>query len=651
MTSENSAARRVRFFGAADLATYWQVNRATEIAEQFDPADPPTSAADIIELHNAQQYVQTGFFPAEYTDTQRAQAQAKIPTMRSVIARFFTAINDANVGELIAAIDYNFYTDLLELLGRNGAFERCNPDDMLSALTATGVKLHVMLANKRLVQAYDIPLRDALMSDARNAEQLVRKYMLKDATSEVHLPKSLTSPDARKLLQSYIDSADANPNFVGLIETAPVSRQTGVDAKLKLNAKRRKSRMTEELFRDNAGIRTGCEVSISDTQDDPVIVEMDGMVAIFTYSSSWLNQTTDNPSILNNFQHLFQFADRHVLLTLPAYPADLGVFERFLTSTSKTGYHVGAAFHAVDWSSLLQTRLYHRYLASKNIDLEGVIAWFFEEYLVEEFDALNFSFTPSGSGSSYLEKARHLFAEMESIALQFDLYAENGELDRDLLAITSDPVRYKQMASILAGKYVYANKGEEIAGILHALFSDQSGLTYISDALNAPNASQLLVQNEVSYGDFEDFQKSTIDHLIALGVLEDTGTRVQIASWEQFSILRSLFVTQAASYYHLSNQGRVEADAMVARGWVSRRASLLSEAEGSYFNYFLNKVEFSNGPELRNKYLHGSQTNGDGEDAHFRTYMIALRLIVALVIKINDEFSMSATEATRRDGK
>jgi hypothetical protein len=651
MSSEDSATSRVRFYGAADLGRYWHAGRAAEIAEQFDPADAPTSAADILELHNVQQYVEAGLFPAGYSDEQRAHAQAQIPAIRSVIARFFTAIDDTNVGKLVAAVDYNFHVDLLDLLGRNKAFGRCNPKDMLAALNATGVNLGVMLANKKLVQAYDTQLRDVLMSDARNAEHLVRKYMQEDATDVLHLPKSFTPADARELLEGYIDSAEANPNFVGLIETAPVDSKTGVDAKLRLRAKRRKDRMTEELFRDSEGVKTGCEVSISDTQEDPVILEMDGMVATFTYSRSWLDDTADNPSILNNFQHLFGFANRYVLLTLPAYPAQMGVFERSLTTRSKTGYQIGAAFRAFDMSSLLQTHLYRRYLASRGIDLEVVIGWFFEDYLAEEFDALNFSFTPSGSGSSYLQKARHLFAEMESVAMQFTLYAENGELDRELLAVTSDQVRYKQLPSMLVGKYAYPNQGEEIAGVLHALFSDQSLLTYISDSLKAQNAARLLIRNEVRYSDFLEYQRPAIDHLIALGVLENAGTRVQIASREQFLILRSLFETQAVSYYHLSNQGRAEVESMVARGWVTRHASLLSEAEGSYFNYYLNKVEFTNGPELRNKYLHGSQANADGEDAHFRTYITALRLIVALVIKINDDFMLSAAEGRPLDEK
>jgi hypothetical protein len=333
-----------------------------------------------------------------------------------------------------------------------------------------------------------------------------------------------------------------------------------------------------------------------------------------------------------------------VLLTLPSFPVRLGVMERVMGLTGNDEYKVGVAFQTVDMSSLLQTLMYRRFLGSHDVDLEQVISWFFETYVVEEFGIYNFSFTPSGSGTSYLQKVRHLFAEMESIANQFGLFVENGELDRDLLTIGSEQVRYKEIPSLLDGKYVYPSEDQEIAGILHLLFSDQSMLNYINEGLKADNAAGLLLKNQVTYEDFHDYQRVNVDHLIQLGVLENTGTRVRFANVEQLLILRSLFNTQAANYYHLSKAGRAEAEAMAARGWVTRRSSLLTDAEGDYFNYFLNRVGFSDGPNLRNRYLHGSQAGADSEEAHFKTYLIALRLIVALVIKMNDDLCISAVE-------
>jgi hypothetical protein len=647
VNDDDVALRRVRFFGAGDGATGWYLDRVAELVEGFDSANIPTNAADIIELHCVGKYVEEGLFPEAYSDEDCARAKATVSKIRSAVARYFSLIDDKNSASLIANIEYGQHADLLELLARNKAFERCAPEVMLPVLQRAGVDLGEILASKKLVEAYDDRIRIELRASPRNAEYVIRKYLEKGVRAEIHLPASFTPVDSRQLLEEYLESADVNLNYVTLIVTARADPVAGIDAKLKLSAKKRKTAITKQFFQENAGFRMGCGVRIADAQDEPVLVEVDkseGRVTKFSYGGGWLEQTCDNPSILNNFQHLFGFADGQALLTLPSYPAQLGVMERFMGATGKTEYKVGAAFQFIDMSTLLQTQLYYQYLKTKGIDLEEVFAWFFAEYLVEEFGALNFSFTPSGGGASYLQKVRHLFVEMEGVASQFALFVENGELDRDLLAVTSVPTRYKRVPSLLSGKYIYASTNEDIAGVLHVLFSDQSRLTYINDSLKAGNGADLLIDNQVRYADFLEHQKPIVDYLVSVGVLTDSEEYVEIANAEQYRILKSLFATQAVSYYHLSAVGRVEADVLISKGWGTLQGSLFTEAEGDYFNYFLNQVEFTNGPELRNKYLHGSQINLEGDNAHFQTYIIALRLTVALIIKMNDDFCLWQAE-------
>ena len=649
VSEEDGEFRRVRFFRPGDLATGWFVQRAVNLAEQFDPENPPTSTVDILELHNVQQYLEHGFLPLTYNEDQHALAKARIQQIRGMVARFFSGVNDTNVATVIggvAGVRHDYHADLLELLGRNRAYERCTAATVLPALSTAGVHLGEILGCKRLVQAYDTEVRTELLTSPRGAEHVMRKYLQEDVRDETYLPRSLTPEDCRALLEQYIDTEDANPNYVGLVASAKETPAAGIDARLKLRAKRRGEELSAKFFTDNGGMRTGCEVSIAD-QDEPAVEELDesdGLVCRYTYSRSWLEETCDNSSILNNFINLFGFVDRNALLVLPSYPASLGVMERFMGTPGRTEYRIGTVFRTTDMSSLLQTRMYHHFLETKGIDLERVISWFFEEYLVEEFGADNLSFIPSDVGSSYLQKVRHLFAEMESVASQFSLFAKDGDLDRDLLAMGSEQVRYKDMPSLLDGKYLYSTETNEITSILNLLFSDQASVNYISEEMQGDNGAMLLLRNEVAYDDFHDYQKPAIDHLIQLGIVDNDGTRVQLINVEQFQILSALFYTQCANYFHLSDRGRAVADAMVAKGWVERRSSLLSDAEGKYFNYFLNAADFSNGPELRNKYLHGSQVNTAGEDAHFHAYMIALRLTVALVIKMNDDFCLAAAE-------
>ena len=652
MDSEERAARRVRFYGVHDMAAGYHVERVLEIVEQFDPTEVPATITDVIELSQVQAYLENRMFPRSYSEEQVEAAEARVPHLRSVIGRFFSTIDDSNVAAVVIGVDYEYHSALVELLGRNKAFDRCGASTMLPALAATDVHLGTLLGSKKFVRAYDIEVRADLMAAPVNAEHLVRKFLQDEVHSDIHLPPSLTSSDCRALMDSYLESPDPNLNYVGLIESAPVSNLSGVDPKLKLKAKRRKAQMTEEFFKNNTGIRTGGEVSISDTQDEPVKITLDGMVSQITLGRRWLEETTDFPSILNNFHHLVGLADAEGILTLPAYPADFGVMERTLGLKGRSEYRVGAAFRATDVNTLLQTRLLHDYLQSNDIDLEDVIAWFFRDYLLEEFGAENFSFTPCDSGTSYLQKVRHLFSEMESVINQFSLYVQDGELDRELLAMTSEQVRYKEIPTLLDGKYLYTTDNEEITAVLYLLFSDQSLLNYINEDLKDETAARLLLKNQVAYTDFEDYQQASIDHLLKLGVLKDTGRRLEFTNREQLGILISLQMKQAANYFHLSAAGRAEADARVAKGWVTRNSSLLTEAEGKYFNYLLNNADFSNGPRLRNKYAHGSQPHADDrEGAHSGVYFIALRLILALVIKMNDDFCLAAQEADVPEAK
>lgn len=651
--SDEDTLLRVRFYGTGDLATGIHVPRVVELIEAFDPGSAPSDTTDIIELHNVEKYLERGLLPQSYTDEQRARALEKIPQIRSAVARHFSTIRDATVPAKLADVDYEYHSDLVDLLGRNKVFERCEGQTVIQALRATGVHLGEMLASKKLVHAYDAQIRDELLASPQGAEYVVRKYLQHDARENVFLPPSFKPADGRALLERYIDSEDANPNYVDLIATSKENVEAGLDAKVRLRAKRRHADMVAKLFETTSGLRTGYEVQVSADQADPVKFGMDrsdGLTVTYTYSKNWLIDTLDNPSVLNNFQHLFDFTDHRVILNLPSYAASLGTLESLFGTRGKNEYRTGAAFRAVDSSSLLQTQMYCEFLRSEGKELEDVISWFFETYLVDEFGAAHFSFTPSGQGTSYLQKARHLFAEMESVANQFALYAKDGELDRELLSMGSEQVRYKAIPSLLEGKYLYSTDDEQITNILHLLFSDQSGLTYISEDLKAENATRLILKNELAYADFLDYQHALLDYLIEAGILVDSEGRIKFVSAPQVAILMSLWEKEAASYYRLSRLERAQADSMVDKGWLTRRSSLLSEAEGAYFNYFLNGVEFSNGPELRNKYLHGSQANTTEEGAHYHTYLVALRLTVALVIKMNDDLCMWAEENPREEG-
>ncbi|MFT4284011.1 MAG: hypothetical protein QM598_04180 [Protaetiibacter sp.] len=642
-------ARRVHFHGINDLATGWYVPRVVELANAFDGTLELVNIVDVLELHNVQQYLALGLLPRSLSDAERDRLTAVAVPMRSAIARFFASIDGTNFASRVAGVGYEYHGDLLELLGRGKVFERCDAENTFPILKLTGVHLGTMLANPKFVETYDAAVKAELLASPDNAEYLVRRYLEKGTGKTIHLPSSLTPADSRDLIERYIDSEEANLNHVRLIAKAREYPEVGIDAKLRLHAKRRSDVLNAKIFENNEGIRTGFELAIADDQAEAVLASVDksdGIAWRTTYGRDWLESSLDEPSILNNFQHLFGFTDRHSILTFPAYPAGFGVMERVIGLTGNDEYKTGSAFNAINSTSFLQTAMYRNFLKGHDVELEDVLAWFCATYLTDEFGLANFSFNPSADGTSYLLRVRHLFAEMESLATQFALYVENGELDRELLSLGTDQVRYKSIPSMVGAKYVYSAGTAEIEGILHLLFSDQSSLTYIDENLKGSSAMRLLLKKRPAYGDFHEYQKPALDHLIELGILSNSGGQLTFVSAEQLVVLKALFDTQAASYYHLTEAGRAEVDAMVAKGWVVRESSLLTRAEADYFNFFLNRVDFSNGPNLRNSYLHGVQPATDTDDAHADTYIIALRMSIALAIKINDDLCLWDVETS-----
>lgn len=638
---------RLRYYGAGDLANYWQVQQVAEVVRAFDPGTLPNDVNSILELHNARLFVEAGLVPADITEDDRQTLLVTAASIKGTVAKWFSALEDGNLAEMLVEVEWQYHEHLLDLLAGLGVFRRCSAAAMLSALDRAQVHLGDMLRSKRLVENYDRNLRDRLVAEPGHAELVLRHHLEAEQRMETYLPSSFTAGDSRALIEAYIDGPEPNPNYLKLIADAAVDSVAGIDAKVIVKARRRYDVFVGNLFQTTPGMKSTWTVAVSSTQVEPVTAKFSNSDFEYTFSEAWLEDTLDFPSILNNFQYLFDFAPHDVLLTLPAFNSERSGLERVMGLNGATHYRTGHVFDAKDRVTLLETRMYERYLAQKGIDLEAVLRWYFEQHVPTEYDIEGFVFSPSSPTASYLERCRNLFAEMESIATQFKLLVEDGEIDHDLAAAGADQVRYRSIPSTLEGKYVYLTDHIEVRTILHILFSDQSHLTYVSKDLKGRNAVELLQRNKVLYESLHEYQKPLVDKLIEFGVAEINGECVRLKDVDLFRVLESLNDYEAVAYHHSSEKSRAHIDSMVDSGWLVRRSSLLTDAEAAYFNYNLNSVDFSNGPKLRNKYQHGVQSKGAGEDCHRETFYIALRLMIALTIKINDDLWLLDMENRR----
>ena len=100
------------------------------------------------------------------------------------------------------------------------------------------------------------------------------------------------------------------------------------------------------------------------------------------------------------------------------------------------------------------------------------------------------------------------------------------------------------------------------------------------------------------------------------------------------------------SYWHYDESEQQYLDELFTKGWLKKDGHLLSKPERDYFSYYLDNSKFTNGPALRNHYAHGSTPPADDENTHMEVYLVFLRLLAIIIIKIYDDLWLAKKAIT-----
>ena len=82
----------------------------------------------------------------------------------------------------------------------------------------------------------------------------------------------------------------------------------------------------------------------------------------------------------------------------------------------------------------------------------------------------------------------------------------------------------------------------------------------------------------------------------------------------------------------------LDIDELLTNDHLFAESTLFSIPEQQYLDYILNKATYSDGLELRNKYSHG--TTSTNEIEYYKNYVEFLKIMVLIIIKINEELCM-----------
>lgn len=186
-------------------------------------------------------------------------------------------------------------------------------------------------------------------------------------------------------------------------------------------------------------------------------------------------------------------------------------------------------------------------------------------------------------------------------------------------------------------KYIYLNNNE-YENIGYLLFSNQSHLNSIENLnKNYDSFYELILNEKIKKDMFYKWQISNVDLLIDKKCIFIDKDGFLYFNKELVWILKELYVNSVLSYCYVKKYQEIKR--LKNEEVIITKSSLLSQPEQNYLNFLLNKSEFSNGLDLRNKYAHGTQPLDEKENEN--NYFKFLEIIVLLVIKINEEFYLN----------
>ena len=623
------------------MSSGWYLQEMETFFQQWDEKihDPDLKA--ILELYNIKQYLDAGMRLTTWTEEQFTQYQEQCKEIPPILGRYFSKVSNSNLQKLCEQVDMIYLGDFWQLICDYKVYKRISPEVLARVLEAKRYVVWSVLRYKELVLTFGQVITEHLMRNPGTAEELLSQFLEAHRNRKpMYFPAEFTPKMREQVLWDYVDREDANLNYLQLLEYSQSSPELPISDKLKLQARRRKETLQEKLFAGGPGFSYGVEVtfkSIPDGSVEEVYREKDHVYS-YAYSKEWLQENLDYPTLLNNFIYLFKYVDLCFRCTFVSQQAELSPLESVMGVHGKQDYPMGTHFRTKKMRTSLQMVAYCRELQQLNIQIEDIFHWFFETYLKEEFHTEGFIYTPPSPATTYFEKCKLLASAIDGVLKQYRLFCEDGQIDRELLEISSGHIVFQDVPSTVPNKYGYTCS-PMLQREMDLLFSDQSMMAYTEKTQSKYHTlPQLLMAEDMKKEDFEYYQQGNLDWLIERGSVQIDADGYLRINRTRTAVLGDLFYNEVVCPNHYDKNLHDQGDTLFAAGDMYYESTLFSKPEQDYLNYVLNRSKFTNGLDLRNKYIH--DTCPLDKETQAGDYIELLKIMVLTIIKINEEFCL-----------
>lgn len=638
-------SERVKYFSKTDLSLSYNLQIAEKVVDLYSNGKQPEDINDYLELYQITLFVDNNICLDKWDD----EKQKEIKGYTSVVAKYLRTITAEEVPNLFSSLEFE-YTDVFwEVVDKFNIKGLITKENIKAILTDQPYALKEILQCERLVKENNKVIADLLKEQEHAAEHLLECYVKEDKfdnhRKKIHIPSALSIEDKDKIISDYLDWSEVNLNYVRLIVEVKNTQEFHISDTTRLKAQRKEKELNDQVLKEGHPLRINYTISMSDAEDAPIkdFGKGDSLSPTLIYNSHVL-QAQDAEGLMLYCAKVFEWANQIGLISLIAKRSDDGLIDRLLGLSAQHTYKINSSFHSYEIISKLQTEAMQGVLSRDGRSIESMLKKFYEDNLSKQFNYNCMPMDFANPSNTWEHKCKIILPLMDNIAHQYTAFVKNGAIDPDFVAIMS-PMKITDIPSCITRKYFVINEqATETNNLFNLFFSDQSMLAYVDPFKNKyyRNFYELIRhEKEINYNNYKQYQKQRVDYLIQMGYLSvSDGGIIQVEKIKEIVILKLLYEYHACPYWYFDNEGQNIILDMAQKGWLIEDNHLLTPKERDYFSYYLNNEKFTNGPALRNRYMHGA-TIGNSEVQHQAAYYRILNLFILLTIKIYDDLCLT----------
>lgn len=631
--------KKVVFYSKEDLSAEQNLSIAENILHTLDNRTF-SNINEIIEIYNIKLFFDNDIYLLKWTDIEKENYSQRVKAAWKVAIKFFIEWVTKNSLSKFHLIEFDYTKHFWDILERLKLYNQINKIDFKKTIFKERFFINEILKQKKIVHFFHAEIKEYFLQKINSAEILLSYFEQEHLTkqAELYFPKSLTDNIKEVIVLNYLNYEQANVNYVRLIVKA---RNIKLSDRTKLNAKIISEKLNDEIFNKGIGWKKTIELSVSKDQTESRIVKSKENKTTYSYSETVLMSDSSPETIIRNFATIFEFVNQYGCINLVTKNYEIDTFEKLIVTKSKNEYFVSTAFHFKNMLSEMQFEVYTHLLKSKNIYIENVLEHIINVLFKSDFNINGFKIIIPNQKSTILEKFRMIAPEIESLLRQFNCYVEEGYVDFELIQFSKSQLHIGEIKSLVDRKYIYVNN-LEITRAINCFFRQESVLYSEPYFEKFQNLFQLISTENVVYKTLNDIDLQTIDFLIEKEYLYiDEHSIIKIKNLNRIYILAVLRNHEVISYWYQPKDIREELDLMIENQILRYQEKLFTEEEARYVNFYLNN-KFTNGLDLRNKYMHGTNSFLIEQQEH--DYQVLLKILLLVTLKIIDDFYLHSSK-------